>query len=136
MTAVTDPHAAPATGARPSIECRPEPVVYALVGHLPDGVQFAATVRESEGITIVLDRDEADRAGLAYDFVGAWLTVTARAGLETVGVTAVLSQALAQAGIACQVLAGLFHEHLVVPWDQRHRALEVLDALESWPERE
>ncbi len=40
-----------------------------------------------------------------------------------------MSTALAGAGISCDVLAGLHHDHLVVPEDRADDALEVLLAV-------
>lgn len=88
-----------------------------------------AVVRESEGTTLVLRREVADAAGLPYDFVAAWITLTVHSDLAAVGLTAAFSTALADAGISCNVLAGFHHDHLLVPAGRRDDALEVLNAL-------
>ena len=46
--------------------------VYATVLDLPAGLPVEATVREPEGLTVVLRRDVADAHGIAYDYVGTW----------------------------------------------------------------
>ena len=43
--------------------------------------------------------------------------------------TAAFSVALAAHGIACNVLAGLHHDHLLVPVDQAEEAIVVLGRL-------
>ena len=88
-----------------------------------------ATVAEAEGMTVVLRRAEADDAGLDYDFVAAWISLTVHSALDAVGLTAAFSAALARAGISCNVLAGLHHDHLLVPADRLADALEALGAL-------
>ena len=88
-----------------------------------------AMVREPEGITYVLPRAEADRRGLAYDFVAAWITLRVHSALEAVGLTAAVSAALASAGISCNVLAGRVHDHLLVPHERSDEAVAVLVAL-------
>jgi predicted N-acetyltransferase YhbS len=101
--------------------------VYALWPHgrpLAGGIE--AAVREAEGLTVVLPRAEADRQGLAYDFVGAWITLQIHSALEAVGLTAAVSRALTEARISCNVLAGFHHDHLLVPAADAPRALEVL----------
>ncbi|WOP19455.1 ACT domain-containing protein [Raineyella sp. LH-20] len=105
------------------------PVVYTVVDALPDGCRVFATVRETEGLTLVLDRQEADRLGLSYDHVAALITLQVHSALEAVGLTAAVSTALAAHGISCNVIAGAYHDHLLVPWERRTEALTVLDAL-------
>ena len=90
--------------------------VYALWPHgrpLEGGIE--AAVREAEGLTVVLRRDEADSLGLSYDFVATWITLQVHSALEAVGLTAAVSAALTHAGISCNVLAGFHHDHLLVP---------------------
>ena len=108
---------------------RETPVVYAVVAPGFDGSAALATVREREGLTVVVDQDVADDDGLLYDFVGAWISLDAVSDLAATGLTAAVSEALSGAGIACNVMAGFHHDHLVVPWDRRHDAMDVLHAL-------
>jgi hypothetical protein len=88
-----------------------------------------ATIREREGLTIVLPREEADRARLPYDLELAWITLTAQTTLEQVGITAAFSFALARAGIACNVIAGFHHDHLFVPADRAGEAMAILGGI-------
>jgi hypothetical protein len=94
--------------------------------YLPACVAF---VREAEGYTVVLPRPEADRLGLAYPFVGAWITLTVHSDLAAVGLTAAFSTTLAGAGISCNVVAGYFHDHIFVDSPKAQQALEVLRRL-------
>jgi predicted N-acetyltransferase YhbS len=90
---------------------------------------IAAAVREAEGLTVVMPRAEADGLGLSYDVDGAWATLQVHSSLEAVGLTAAVSAALTDAGISCNVLAGVRHDHLLVPVAGAERALEVLRKL-------
>jgi uncharacterized protein len=94
-----------------------------------DGAGAEATVREDEGLTVVLARERADELGLPYDYVAAWITLRIDSTLEQVGLTAQFSRALADAGISCNVLAGVHHDHLLVPADRADEAIETLCAL-------
>jgi len=49
--------------------------------------------------------------------------------LEGVGLTAAVTSALADMGIACNVVAGFHHDHLFVPWQRREEALDALRRL-------
>ncbi|MFJ2825518.1 ACT domain-containing protein [Streptomyces toxytricini] len=102
--------------------------VFALApaGGVPADVRPVATVREEEGLTLVLPRADADRCGLAYDYVAAWITLRVHSALDAVGLTAAFATALASAGLSCNVVAGFHHDHLFVPYDEAPRALAVL----------
>ncbi len=101
-------------------------VVVTLVGEVPAGVAVAASIREDEGMTLVTTREDADAAGLDYDFVAAWISLEVHSALAAVGLTAAFSAALGDAGISCNVLAGYYHDHILVPVDEAARAIEVL----------
>ena len=79
-----------------------------------------ALIREDEGATVI-------RA----DAGGAWARISlgVQSSLEAVGLTAALSARLARAGISANVIAGLHHDHIFVPWDRRDEALAALKGL-------
>lgn len=93
------------------------------------GVAPAATVHEDEGLTVVLPLDTAHALQLDVAFEAAWITLRIHSALDAVGLTAAFSAALAEAGISCNVLAGRFHDHLLVPVDRRDEALAALREL-------
>ena len=71
-------------------------------------------MREAEGYTVVLNRQVADSLALDYNFVASWITLTVHSALDAVGLTAAFSNALAQNGISCNVVAGYYHDHIFV----------------------
>ena len=114
-----------------------EPVLnpgrYAFVA-VPEGVsldpgRIVASVREPEGLSAIVPEQDALDLGLQVAFVAAWITLTVHSDLAAVGLTAAFSRALADAGIGCNVVAGIRHDHLFVPFDQAQQALDVLRAL-------
>ena len=90
---------------------------------------YSAMVREDEGTSVVMRRPDADTAGLSYDFVASWITLTVHSDLEAVGLTAAFATALGERGISCNVIAGLHHDHLLVPVERKDDALEALRRL-------
>ena len=78
--------------------------------------QFAL-VREDEGLTLI----QPDPAG-----EWARISLGVHSSLEAVGLTAALSRRLAGAGISANIVAGLHHDHLFVPWDRRDEAVAAL----------
>lgn len=109
-----------------------------VVCTLPDGAygdlaELAplAAVQEREGLTLVLLRERADEAGLAYEDVFARVTLTVRSSLQAVGLTAAVAGRLADCGISANVLAAYFHDHLLVSRDRADEALRELRALSA-----
>jgi hypothetical protein len=94
---------------------------------VPLGVAPVVTVVEPEGLTLVLPQDDADHAGLAYDYVAAWITLGVQTTLDELGITAAFSARLADAGISCNVVAGFHHDHLFVPNDRADEAVALLE---------
>ena len=90
-----------------------------------------ATILEAEGLTSVVTVDDARAVGAEVDFEAAWLTLTVWSSLDAVGLTAAVSKILADAGIACNALAGYHHDHLLVPFDQAGEAIRLLRSLSS-----
>lgn len=113
-------------GMAPSLHERP----FRFVAHGPEddfidllGRMFAF-IREEEGVTLVI-RAHDDQPGPLF----AGITLRVHSDLEGVGLTAAVASALADVGIACNVIAGFHHDHLFVPWERREEALEALKGL-------
>ncbi|GAA2405038.1 ACT domain-containing protein [Streptomyces glaucosporus] len=116
-------------GMRP--ELTPGEYVFTTVpgGRIPPGVAPVVTVAEEEGLTLVLPREEADAAGLGYDYVAGRITLRIHSALDAVGLTAAVAAELAAAGTSCNVVAGFHHDHLFVPHDRARRAVRLLEDL-------
>jgi hypothetical protein len=110
-------------------ELRPGRFVFASLPAIPTGIEPVATVMESEGVSLVLPADRAEIMGLRCEFVAAMITLRVHSALDTVGLTAAVSSALADAGIACNVVAGYHHDHLFVPHERGEEAVAILTAL-------
>ena len=128
MTGQTDVEAMLATL---TVTQRPDPYTF-VTGDWPALVPgAAASLVEPEGTTLVVTVAAAEAAGAPVGFEAAWLTVDVHSALDAVGLTAALSGALAAAGIACNVLAGYHHDHLLVPWNRAADAVATLRSLSA-----
>lgn len=109
---------------------RPEPVTVVSVDSpvaLGDGIE--AVLTETEGTTVVSTIAEAERRSWPTEFKAAWLTIEVHSSLEAVGLTVALSSALGECGIPCNVLAGFYHDHILVPLDRVDEAIAALEGL-------
>ena len=95
---------------------------------IPTGA--VAVFRELEGMTIVIERSDAEADRLDPLYVAAWITLTVHSDLDAVGFLAAISSALAAAGISCNVFSAINHDHLFVPYEQGERAVEILRLLQ------
>ncbi|MBD8705226.1 MULTISPECIES: ACT domain-containing protein [unclassified Pseudomonas] len=94
-----------------------------------EGVEVIGSFREREGLTVILERSQAQQLRLDCDYVMAWITLTVHSSLAAVGLTAAFASALGAAGISCNVVAGFYHDHLFVGKDDAQQAMETLRAL-------
>ncbi len=86
--------------------------------------------KEKEGITIIMERELADKKGFSYSYVAAWITLTVHSSLEAVGLTAKVSAALAEECISCNAVAAYHHDHIFVPYRDADRAVSILRKLQ------
>jgi uncharacterized protein len=106
--------------------------VYATLPHgssLPP--QAVAVFKEPEAITLILPKADAQALHLEFVFECAWISLTVHSSLSAVGLTAAFSTALTQAGISCNVMAGFYHDHIFVPFEQAQAGLEILERLSA-----
>ena len=96
-----------------------------------DQNRIVASIREPEGLSVILAEEDAVDLRLPIAFIAAWITLAVNSDLAAVGLTAAFSTALGQAGISCNVVAGVHHDHLFVPVGQTQQAMEVLNALQQ-----
>lgn len=98
------------------------------------GVQPLGSFQEREGLTVIVQRQQAEQLQLEIDYVAAWLTLNVHSALAAVGLTAAVAGALADAGISCNVIAGYYHDHLFVAHADGTRALGMLQQLANGTE--
>lgn len=96
---------------------------------VPVAVSIVGTFVESEGVTIIAPLSEI--VGTALKHSGPWakISLEIHSSLTAVGLTAKIATALAGEGISANMIAGYFHDHVFVPWEQREAALAILNCL-------
>ena len=94
------------------------------------GLDPIGSFREAEGLTLIVPRQNADTAGIAYDGGYRKITLQIHSSLAAVGLTAAVAGALAQSGISANVVAAYFHDHIFVPEEKAASALKTLEKLQ------
>lgn len=92
--------------------------------------EHVAIVREAEGWTLITEKSVARHQGLPNHGTYTAITLQVKSALTDVGLTAAVSRTLAEAGIACNIVAGFHHDHLFIPVAQSDRALTLLSELQ------
>lgn len=107
--------------------------VYVLSNETPDfnDVRVVAAIRETEGLSLIVEESYAREKCLNAFFECAWITLTVSSDLAAVGLTAAFATALGKSGISCNVVAGLNHDHIFVPVHQATLAMHELRALQQ-----
>lgn len=95
-----------------------------------DAAGIVASMREPEGLSVIVEEACAHRLGLAFSFRAAWITLGVASDLHAVGLTAAVATVLSAEGISCNVVAGTCHDHLFVPLDRADDALAALQAMQ------
>jgi hypothetical protein len=100
---------------------------------LPDGARLPSSAifmfREREGITALVPTGEARALGLTVVEEASWITLEVNSSLEAVGLTSAVARVLTDAGIPCNMVAALHHDHLFVPVERGADALAALRRL-------
>ena len=93
---------------------------------IPAALRPVHMLREREGTTFVVRREEAESAGLSYQFASRLITLTVHSSLEAVGFLAAITGRLAEAGISVNAVSAFYQDHLFVPDDRADEALRHL----------
>jgi hypothetical protein len=110
-----------------------DPTAYCFMIVTPDLAPQAlggaiGTFREDEGVTAIVPEPlarELGEDGPAF----ARIILTVHSSLTGFGLTAAVSSALAEHGIACNMVAAYHHDHAFVPSTDGARALAILEEL-------
>ena len=109
----------------------PDVFVYASVDSISSlkEIEPICTFAEAEGLSIIVEREQAERAHLSSILEVRMITLTVHSDLEAVGFIARISAVLAKAHIPCNVVSACFHDYIFVPSELAQTALYLLIAL-------
>lgn len=88
-----------------------------------------ATFIEKEGVSMVLDKEQALVLGVDYEQCYRCITLNVHSDLDAVGLTAAFANCLAEANISANVVAGFYHDHIFVNEKDAENAMSQLNAL-------
>lgn len=135
MTAGGADQSAQALVARLTPRLRPGSFVFASIADPALATRATpraiATMREDEGLSVILPLAEAAALGLPSAQRMRLITLGVHSALDAVGLTAAVSAALAAEGIPCNVVAGFHHDHIFIPEGTSDAAMTVLRALQK-----
>ena len=95
----------------------------------PADLPVLMSFRETEGLTLVVEESVAAVNRLSLRYRAAWIELGVESDLAAVGLLAAVTGALAAAGISCNVVSAVRHDHLFVPLDRAGEAMAILNRL-------
>ena len=100
--------------------------VFATVPRIPDGITPRMVFQEAEGTTLILLKEDAEAAGIAYEFPSRMITLNVHSSLEAVGFIARIASELARHDMGVNPVSAFYHDHLFVPENRADDAMEIL----------
>jgi len=91
-----------------------------------DNINILGTFREKEGTTLIITKEYSDLMELTFTSIMSWISLEIHSSLEAVGLTAAFSKLLAENNIACNVVAGYYHDHIFVLKKDAEKAIHLL----------
>ena len=88
------------------------------------------TFNENEGLSLILNRDEADLNSIQYESVFRMITLNIRSSLDAVGFLARITGKLAMYNISVNPVSAYYHDHLFVPIARAEEAVNILKQLQ------
>ena len=86
-----------------------------------------ASYCEDAALTLLVTKENADKAGFTYESIFKCLTLKVHSSREEVGLTAAISNKLAERGISANVIAAYYHDHIFVQAEKVDAALSALN---------
>ena len=93
---------------------------------IPARVHAQCLFRESEGLTVIVRRGEAEREHWPWTFPCRMITLQVHSALDAVGFLARVMAVLSAHGISTNTVSAYYHDHLFVPVDRAEEALHLL----------
>ncbi|PKH02690.1 transporter [Psychromonas sp. MB-3u-54] len=90
-----------------------------------------ASYLEFEGLTLLVSKDNAQKANLKYESVFKCITLAVHSSLEAVGLTVAVSSKLTEKGISANVIAAYYHDHFFVQAEKADMAIAALNEFGS-----
>ncbi|KAH8171126.1 ACT domain-containing protein [Sarocladium implicatum] len=92
-------------------------------------VQMLFREDDTEGMTAILTREDAEAHQLDYSFPCKKITLNVVSSLEAVGFMAVIATRLAKYDMGVNPVSGFYHDHLFVPLGREEDAIRILAEL-------
>ena len=90
-----------------------------------------ATFLEDEGITLVINKKDADAHSLQYDAIFKCISLGVHSSLESHGLISTITRELTKHKISSNIFSGYFHDHIFVQDNLAAEALKVISSLEN-----
>lgn len=90
--------------------------------------------KEAEGFTLIVTKEVAELNSFVHTGIWSWIILSVHSNLTAIGFLAAITKKLAHSGISVNVISAFYHDHLFVPREQAHKAMDLLEELSSLEE--
>ncbi len=109
--------------------------IFCTLPEQPKNIKPLMMFREKEGITLIIDKETAEKENIPYNDTWCCITLDVHSDLTAVGFLAKITEKLAAAGISVNVVSAYYHDHLFVQKKDSKKAMQVLKLLSEEREK-
>lgn len=91
-----------------------------------EALKPVCTFREAEGMTAIILKDDAEKAGLNFIYPCRMITLNIHSDLNAVGFLAAITTKLAAHGVSVNAISAYYHDHLFVPVERADDVMKLL----------
>lgn len=98
---------------------------------IPTTIRPLMSFMEVEGYTFILKKSDAMKNEIPFIFESKLLSLETKTPLELVGFIANVAKVLSDAGVSTNIVAGYYHDHILIALDKVYDTVVALDSMQT-----
>jgi len=97
--------------------------------NIPKDIKPIGIFQEQEGTTLIIQKQDAEKAEILYEYESRMITMTINSSLNAIGFLAAITAILAENEISVNAVSAFYHDHLFIEKNNAEQALKLLEEL-------